>query len=67
MKFSLKGSKHKVVPIFACSHFQCDKQKWNNLVLRTLTAQFQMSVSQKCMEFLAWKQIQSISKSNKYL
>ncbi|MDR3597311.1 hypothetical protein [Clostridium sp.] len=58
MKFSLEGSKHKVVPISACSKYEIlTSSKWYNLELRTFTVQFQMPVSQKCMEFLVWKHI----------
>ncbi|MDR3596611.1 hypothetical protein, partial [Clostridium sp.] len=66
MKFPLEGSKHKVVPISACSKYKIlTSSKWYNLALRTFTAQFQMPVSQKCIEFLVWKYILIISISLK--
>ncbi|WP_206154716.1 hypothetical protein, partial [Clostridium beijerinckii] len=35
-----EGSKQQVVSTLACSHFQCDKLKWNNLQLRTFNSSF---------------------------
>ncbi len=64
MKFSQEGSKHKVVPISACSQYKIvTSSKWNNLALRTFTAQFQMPVSQKCMKFLVLKHMLTINQT----
>ncbi|WP_207652061.1 hypothetical protein, partial [Clostridium beijerinckii] len=35
-----EGSKPQVVPTLACSNFQFDKLKWNNLQLRTFNSSF---------------------------
>ncbi|WP_207651670.1 hypothetical protein, partial [Clostridium beijerinckii] len=35
-----EGSKQQVVSTLACSNFQFDKLKWNNLQLRTFNSSF---------------------------